>query len=82
MNLCEHRDFTASVQVNRLSDSGQFQADVRITCAQCATPFGFVGVPFGLNLHGVAQGLDGEGRFAIRPLPLDGQGRVQLAEGG
>ena len=68
VNDCLHRDFTASVQVHCLKDSGQFQANIRITCAQCTTPFGFVGVPFGLNLHGVAQGLDGEGRFAIQPI--------------
>jgi len=63
---CEHRDFEASVEVNRLEDTGRFNADVRIKCVECGTPFRFIGLPAGVDLNGAAVSIDGtEGRFAI-----------------
>lgn len=65
---CPHENFVADVTVNRLSDTGRFQADVTIKCEQCNTPFRFIGLPYGLDLNGAAVSVDGtEGRFAIAP---------------
>lgn len=36
---CPHENFHATVEVNRLSDSGRFSADVRINCSECDLPF-------------------------------------------
>jgi hypothetical protein len=41
---CEHKNFEAHVDVNRIEDIGRFTADVRIKCAECNLPFEFVGV--------------------------------------
>ena len=65
---CAHLNFSSSVAINRLSDSGNFMADVTIRCEDCQAPFEFVGLPFGLNLSGAATSFDClEGRFAIVP---------------
>lgn len=65
---CDHHNFFADVTVNRLEDAGRFQADVRIRCKDCGTPFRFIGLPAGLDLNGAAVSVDGtEGRFAIAP---------------
>lgn len=40
---CEHPDFHAEVDVNRLSDVGAFAADIRIRCVTCDEPFVFIG---------------------------------------
>jgi hypothetical protein len=78
--MCKHADFCADVTVNRLEDTGRFQADVRIKCAQCGLPFRFIGLPAGIDLNGAAVSVDGsEGRFAIAPkgevvTPLEGLG--------
>lgn len=65
---CEHKYFAATVEVNRLEDSGRFTADVRIVCSECQIPMRFIGLPFGVDLDGAAVSVDGtEGRFAIAP---------------
>jgi hypothetical protein len=65
---CEHEVFAAEVDVNRLTDSGRFQADVRIKCSQCGTPMRFIGLPCGLDLNGAATNPDAtEARLAIGP---------------
>lgn len=65
---CEHKDFTAHVEVNRLEDISSFAADVRITCAECGTRFRFLGLPGGLNIEGATVSFDGtEARLAIEP---------------
>jgi hypothetical protein len=65
---CEHMNFEADVVVNRLEDTGRFNADVRIKCVECGVPFRFIGLPYGLDLNGAACSVDGtEGRFAIAP---------------
>lgn len=77
MSKCEHKQFAAEVDVARLEDSGRFNADVRIKCADCGMPFRFVGLPCGLDLNGAAVSIDGtEARMAIAPrhevsTPLD-----------
>lgn len=77
---CTHPGFDAIVTVNRLGDAGRFQADVRVQCGACGTPFRFIGLPAGVDLNGAAVSVDGtEGRFAIAPkgevvTPLDGVG--------
>lgn len=43
--ICDHPDFVAGVDVNRLQTSGRFVADVRVMCAACGTPFRFLGIP-------------------------------------
>jgi len=66
MSKCPHEQFEAHVDVNRLSDSGRFCADVRIHCVQCGERFRFLGLPAGLDLNGAAVSLDGtEARLAI-----------------
>lgn len=78
--MCEHRNFEATVEVNRLEGSGRFNADVRITCTECGTPFRFIGLPAGVDLNGAAVSVDGtEARLAIAPkgeviTPLEGVG--------
>lgn len=66
--MCKHTDFEASVQVNRLDDVGRFMADVRVKCAECGTPFRFVGLPSGVDLNSPTVSIDAtEGRFPIGP---------------
>ncbi len=63
---CPHEDFLAQVNVNRLSDSGRFSADVSICCAVCKEPFRFLGLPAGTDLNGATVSVDGtEARLAI-----------------
>lgn len=65
---CPHESFNASVDVNRLVDSGRFSADVRISCAQCGVPMRFIGLPGGLDLNGASVSADAtEARLAIAP---------------
>jgi len=65
---CPHEVFKAEVDVNRLVDTGRFQADVRIKCEQCGTPFRFIGLPCGLDLNGAATNPDAtEARLSIAP---------------
>jgi len=77
---CAHPDFAAEVTVNRLEDTGRFNADVRITCAACGVPFRFIGLPAGVDLNGAAVSVDGtEARLAVAPkgeviTPLEGVG--------
>lgn len=66
---CSHPDFEVHVAVNRLEDNGRFNADVRINCCACGSPFRFYGLPVGLNLDGAAVSVDGtEARLAIGPI--------------
>lgn len=82
MPPCDHPDFEAHVAVARLSDSGRFNADVRIKCTKCGEPFRFIGLPCGIDLNGAAVSVDGtEARLAIAPrngvaTPLDKDGDV------
>ncbi len=63
---CPHEHFSANVDVNRLSDSGRFCADVRIKCEDCGELFRFLGLPAGLDLNGASVSVDGtEAHLAI-----------------
>jgi len=65
---CEHPDFVANVAVNRLTDIGRFQADVRINCAKCGVAMRFIGLPGGVDLNGAAVSADAtEAHLAIAP---------------
>ena len=65
---CEHTDFKAEVDVNRLLDSGRFMADVRIQCATCHERFVFMGLALGVNLGQPMMSVGGhEARLPIRP---------------
>lgn len=78
VSKCVHMNFQANVSVARLEDIGQFNAEVKIKCAECGMPFRFLGLPIGLNLQGACIAPDGlEARLAILPqdrvpAPLDG----------
>lgn len=66
--MCEHRNFEANVNVNRIEDVGRFAADVSIRCADCGVPFRFLGLPSGVDLNGAAVSVNGEeARLAIAP---------------
>lgn len=81
MSACEHEEFSAKVDVHRLtgSKSGamQFQAEVHIECAKCGRRFHFLGLQPGIDLQGARVSIDGlEARLAIcpegeQPSPLD-----------
>jgi len=63
---CKHEQFEAHVDVNRLSDTGRFSADVRIKCVQCGEPFRFLGLPAGVDPDGPTVSVDGtEARMPI-----------------
>jgi hypothetical protein len=65
---CIHPDFHATVTVNRIEDSGQFLAELKIHCLQCGLPFQFLGLPLGLDMRGAMMSIDGrEARLAIAP---------------
>lgn len=65
---CEHKEFLAHVTVNRLEDSGRFNADIRVRCTECGMAFRFLGLKPGLDLDGAAVSADGlEARLAIAP---------------
>ncbi len=69
MSECEHKEFEARVEVNRLEDVKQFAADVHIQCRDCGMPFRFLGLPAGLRPERPAVSVDGtEARLPIAPL--------------
>lgn len=66
---CQHMNFAANVNVIRLEDSGRFMTEIRVKCADCGTPFKFLGLPMGLNLGGATVTLDGvEANIAVCPV--------------
>lgn len=72
---CEHLNFSAKVDVARLTDaSGQvvaYNAEVKVTCAECGEPFVF-SAPFGLNPTSPTMSLDGQTlRVPIAPAGAD-----------
>lgn len=68
MSECEHKEFEASVTVNRLEDIKGFAADVCIVCRECRTPFRFLGLPGGLAPDRPTISVDGtEARLPIAP---------------
>ena len=69
MSDCTHPDFDVFATINRIEDTGRFNADIQIVCAKCKKKFRFIGLPMGLDMNGAAVSPDGtEGRFAIHPV--------------
>lgn len=73
MSGCEHENFTANVDVNRLSQvpgapvSG-YSADITVRCSDCEEPFEWIGAPVGLSPRAPAVSVDGrELRAPMRP---------------
>lgn len=68
MAACPHMNFAADVRVARLEDTGRFNAEVRIRCAECGKPFQFLGLEPGVDLDAARVSLDGlEANLAISP---------------
>jgi hypothetical protein len=69
MSECEHKEFEASVTVNRIEDKKCFAADVHIVCSECKRPFCFLGLPGGVLLGRPTVSLDqSEARLPIAPM--------------
>ncbi len=69
MSHCEHKEFEATVEVNRLEDIGRFTADVVVWCKKCRVKMSWLGLPRGVDLNGAATNTDGtELRAAIHPV--------------
>ena len=63
MDKCEHPEFVADVDVNRLSheDGGpitHYDADIRIRCKECGMDFEFVGAAYGMSPYHPAMSID------------------------
>ncbi len=68
MSECEHKEFEANVEVNRIEDVQKFAADVHIVCRDCKTPFRFLGLPGGVSLSHPTVSIDAiEARLPIAP---------------
>lgn len=66
---CQHTNFSATVQISNLSDTGRWMSEIKISCAECGVPFAFKGLPIGANLDGAAVSADGmEARIAVEPV--------------
>lgn len=72
MTDCKHENFEAQIIVNRLEDTGLFNADMKVWCRDCSKPFEFAKtIPIGLDLYGVARSVSGqELRVAINPATM------------
>jgi hypothetical protein len=69
MSQCAHEEFAGDIKVARFTDSGRFMAEITIKCAQCGTPFQFIGLEPGLHLGGARCSLNAlEARIAIVPV--------------
>jgi hypothetical protein len=70
---CQHENFSATVKVNRLTDEGGgpvigYMAEITVICGLCKTPFQFLGLEPGIDMHGARVSLDGlEANLAIVP---------------
>lgn len=70
MKECKHqKGHIVNANVIGLEDQqGRFMLELSVECAECKTPFRFIGLPAGLDLNGAAVSVDAqEGRFAIAP---------------
>jgi hypothetical protein len=76
---CPHENFSASVEVSRLSDSEEpgaaitgYAADIKVWCDDCGEPFRWIGVQAGLNPQRPMCSVDEtEMRAPIRPASSD-----------
>ena len=73
---CKHKNFKAQVDVHRLTDVDEpdaeitgYTADVTITCAECHMPFRFKGLPEGVHPEHPTCDFEGvEARMPIEPI--------------
>lgn len=72
---CQHEQFTAQVDVQRLLDSGKFCADIRVKCIECGSPFRFVGCAAGLRFDRPMVSIDEIELHA--PIEPEGEKRLQ-----
>lgn len=78
---CEHLDFRAGVDVQRITDSAVWYADVRVTCAECGQRMEFLGFPLGLSPSEPMVSIDRtEARLPFRPYNGDRARRRFLDE--
>lgn len=67
-SACEHADFRAGVNVQRITDSTVWYADVSVTCAECGQRMEFLGFPRGLSPAEPMVDVTGtEARLPFRP---------------
>ncbi len=48
-SVCPHLEFSATVNVARIEDTGMKYAEVSIRCTHCGKPARFRGLPWGLS---------------------------------
>lgn len=76
MGECQHMDFSARVEVGRLTQDDnpdapvvEYRVDLTVQCAHCQEPFTFKGLPAGYSPHKPTVNVDGtEARLSIAPL--------------
>lgn len=72
VTMCNHENFEAVVEVNRLTDIPAFIADLRIKCSQCGEKFRFTGVKAGYSpAQPMCSADETELRIPIRPASAD-----------
>ena len=62
---CDHMNFAANVAVNRIQEGEggpvtKYMADVTVKCADCGTPFRFIGLPAGIDFKSPMVSVNGE----------------------
>ena len=65
-NACQHLSISVDKKLEHMADTGRSMLHIRVTCADCKTPFMFQGLPQGLDLKGATTDLTGRvGHFAM-----------------
>lgn len=65
---CDHETFAAQVDVQRITDSSVWWAELRVTCSECGQRMQFMGFPCGLSPAEPMVSVDGtEARLPFRP---------------
>lgn len=80
---CRHKDFAASVAVQRLEDIGRFVAEVQVCCAQCGLAFSFLGLPHAITVERPSVSIDATTASlpiepGAKPIPLRGTIPVEM----
>ncbi len=55
---CEHQNFAALVNVQRLLDVGKFVCEIGVKCADCGLEFSFVGLPLAISIDRACLNID------------------------
>ena len=65
---CEHADFIATVNIDRITDVERFAANVEVCCSACAERFVFIGMRAGVLPDEPTVSVDGlQARLPMRP---------------